>query len=525
MPQLLDQYGTPIDTKRLLREEATPTLAGVRPILSGHPAQGLTPSRLARILLQAEQGDPTAYLELAEEMEEKDLHYRAVLSTRRLQVAQLPISIEAAGDDPASQKAADLARRLLVDSGVVSAYLYDMLDAIGKGWSVGEIRWRLTTGEWIPDSILWRDPRWFEFDRTDGTTVLLRGGPDGTGQPTPLKPYGHIVHAHRTKSGVPVRGGLARATAWMYLFKNFGVKAWVEFVEVYGQPLRIGKYGPGASDRDKSTLLRAVQSIAKDAAAIIPSSMIMELIESKATGTGIHRDLAQYADAQISKAVLGQTGTTDTGQYVGTANAHDKVKDDIEADDAMQISATLTRQLLRPVIDLNLGGQATYPRLVVRRPDPVDTERFLSAVKTFVELGGEVEQSVVRDRIGLPDPPKGPDVKLLRPTGAGSGPTADQPATAAALATAAARTPGAAVAADDALDALAADALDGWEQMMDPLISPLEQLIADCADAEEFKRRLPEVLAAMDTATLTDALARAGFTARLAGDSETDISG
>ena len=93
MKTLYDAYGNPIDKSRLYEEQAAPTVTGVRQILSGHPAQNLTPRRLTSLLLAAEQGDALAYLELAEEMEEKDLHYRSVLSTRKLQVAGLPIQV------------------------------------------------------------------------------------------------------------------------------------------------------------------------------------------------------------------------------------------------------------------------------------------------------------------------------------------------------------------------------------------------------------------------------------------------
>ena len=79
---LYDYLGRPVELGRLREEEAGPTVCGVRQVLSGHPAQGLTPVRLARLLRAAEDGDPMAYLELAEEMEEKDLHYRSVLATR-----------------------------------------------------------------------------------------------------------------------------------------------------------------------------------------------------------------------------------------------------------------------------------------------------------------------------------------------------------------------------------------------------------------------------------------------------------
>lgn len=84
MAQLLDQFGNPIpasEIRRLREPVAVPTLAGVRPVFAGHPAEGLTPARLAAIHRAAAQGDALAYLELAEDIEERDLHYAAVLGT------------------------------------------------------------------------------------------------------------------------------------------------------------------------------------------------------------------------------------------------------------------------------------------------------------------------------------------------------------------------------------------------------------------------------------------------------------
>jgi phage gp29-like protein len=313
--------------------------------------------------------------------------------------------------------------------------------------------------------------------------------------------------------------------AWLYLFKNFDLKAWVEFLEVFGQPIRLGKYGQGASADEKATLLRAVRSLAKDAAAIIPQSMQVDLIEAKVSGNvTVQQAFADWVDRQVSKAVLGQTGTTDTGQYVGTANAHDKVKDDIERDDARQVANTINDCLVRPVIDLNLGPQARYPRLVIARPDAVDTKLFMETVKTFVELGGDVEQSVVRDRLGLPDPPPGKTVKLLRPAGAGGAapvsepPTTQTPPVIPTLATAAQTAPGHSTPDPDAIDTLISEMLGEWHPVMDPLVNPVQDLLAECTSLEEFQRRLPELVQRQDPKGLADLLAKALFAARLSGE-------
>ena len=359
MAVLYDYLGRPIDKRRLRGEEAAPTVSGVRQVLSGHPAQNLNPQRLARLLLSAEQGDAEGYLEVAEEMEEKDLHYRSVLGTRKLQVGGLPVTVEAASDAAEDEKAADLVRDVLRE-GALDAAMQDILDAIGKGYSVCEVMWDTEGSAWYPFELLWRDPRWFEFDRVNGTTLRLRGE---NGQPEDLAPAKYITHVHKSKSGLPIRGGLARPVAWYYLFKNFDIKSWVEFVQVFGFPLRLGRYGSDATAEDRQTLLRAVRNITKDAAAIIPQGMDITFESTDVRGNvTVFEGLATYIDRQISQLVLGQTGSPYTGQHLGTASAHATVREDICRTDSAPLASTLNRDLVRPLVELNLGPRNRLPR-------------------------------------------------------------------------------------------------------------------------------------------------------------------
>lgn len=511
-PRLVYPDGRPIEFDRLKEEEAGPTVTGVRSIQSGHPADGLTPQRLGALLRAAEDGDATAYLELAEQMEEKDLHYRAVLATRKLQVASLEVTVEAASDQADDVAAADLVR-LALNRSSLQIELFDILDAVGKGFSVSEIIWETSEKQWMPRKIEWRDPRWFEFDRVDGRTPLLRG----IGASTPLTPFKYVTHVHTSKSGLPIRGGLARPVTWAYLFKNFDIKAWMVFVEAYGHPLRVGKFGPGASPQDKATLLRAVREIAADAAAIIPAGMEIQFVESKLSGTtSLHKEQADWFDKQVSKAVLGQTGTTDVGQHTGTANAHERVREDIEAFDAMQLGVTLTEQFGRPVVDLNMGPRRAYPTIKIFRPKPEDLDGLVDRVAKLVPLGLRVEESFIRDKIGVPDPDKG--AQLLGATKPAA--AAEDTPTEEGKVTTQSQQPG---GAGDAIDDLAAEVLADWEPMADELINPIEQLAEECESYEEFLARLPELAAKMNPSKLADALARAAFASRLAGETETDL--
>src|SRR5271169_295568 len=114
--KLYDVYGRKVDTGMLREEQAAPTMAGVRNIYSVmHPSAGLTPERLTAILRQAEFGDPFLYLELAEEMEEKDLHYLAVLGTRKESAAQLDLVVRPASSEPGDVQIADMVSDLLLN--------------------------------------------------------------------------------------------------------------------------------------------------------------------------------------------------------------------------------------------------------------------------------------------------------------------------------------------------------------------------------------------------------------------------
>lgn len=512
MATLYGPDGEPIDLKRLKAEQAAPSITGVRQIMSGHPAQGLTPSRLARILRAAEDGDPMRYLELAEEMEEKDLHYASVLGTRKRSVAQLPVTVHPASDSAEDEANAELVRGFL-NRQQIEEEIVDVLDAVGKGFSVTEIIWETSERQWMPRCLKWRFPQWFSFDRDDGETLLLRSE-TGAGF-EPLAPFKFIRHFHKAKSGLPIRGGLARAAAWGYLFKNYTLKDWIAFIEVYGQPIRVGKYHPSATPEERETLLRAVANIGTDAAAIIPQSMVIEFVRAEAAREvgGLYKEFAEYIDGQISKAVLGQTLTTEVGDKgsFAAAKVHGGVKDDIERADCKQLASTFNRDLVRPIVDLNRGPQKAYPLLEIGRPEAVDVPVISEALAKLVPMGLRVRQSEVRAMLAMADPES--DDELLTP------PAAPAPSFLPALTRDRTRLARAAAedgAAIDSIDRLIAE-IDGWERVMAPIVDPIRALLDRAGSLEEARQLLQAAIGEMDSAALEKLLGESMFAARIAG--------
>lgn len=526
-PKILDQWGRAIERKVLTEEIAGPTTTGVRSPLTGYPGDGLNPGRLATILREADAGDPLRYLELAETIEERDLHYAGVLGTRKRAVSQLEITVDAASDAAADVAMADMIRDWL-DRDELQDELFQILDAIGKGYSFTEIVWETSSGQWLPARLEWRDPRWFRPARHDLTTPLLIGE---AGEETPLPGGKFICAVMRAKSGLPVRSGLARIVAWAWMFKAFTGRDWAIFTQNHGQPIRIGKYGPGATQGDRDTLYRAVANIAGDCAAIIPDGMQIEFIESKSVGASsdLYEKRSDWLDRQVSKAVLGQTATTDAEVGgLGSGKEHRQVQEDIERADARALAAILNRDLVRVWIDLEFGPQKAYPRLKIGRAEATDVKLVVDSVARLVPLGLRVQASEINDMLGLSDPDEG--AALLMPS---------QPAPPAAQA----GPPGGAAddgrppvggsAAPEAREALqqeefrrGGDAIDravdamlsDWEPLVAPLVAGLEAEIAAAGSIGEVRALIERRLAELDPAALAEQLARAAFAARLAGE-------
>ncbi|NBC33047.1 MAG: DUF935 family protein [Alphaproteobacteria bacterium] len=399
---LLDQHGRPLAPQTLSRAVAGPTLAGVRSVYADHPSQNLDPRKLGAILREAEEGDPTRFLELAEDLEEKDGHYAAVLRTRKLAVAELDLSVVAAGEEADDLADADLLRAWL-DTGLAEGVLADLLDGLGKGFAVAEILWETVSGTWRPAALEPRDPRWFAFDPVDGRTLKLR---QADGSLADLPPAKFVVHAPQLKSGLPIRGGLARPAAWAWLFKSFALKDWMIFAETYAMPLRLGKYPAGSSEDDRQALMRAVADLGADAAAVIPAEMVVEFVKAEGAGgsAAVYQELCEYMDRQVSKLVLGQTTTTDaiSGGHA-VSREHNEVRHDIARADARQLAATLTRDLAGPMIALNRGPGRTPPRFRLARPEREDVGRLVDWTEKLVALGVAVPAWWLRDKIGAPE--------------------------------------------------------------------------------------------------------------------------
>lgn len=558
-----DWLGRPVKKSILSKDLAEPSLTGVRTVWQTSIANALTPQNLANVLSEVDAGDSISYLTLAEEMEERYMHYNSVLGDRKRAVTGLPKRIDSFSDDADDIAVADAVREL-IESDEFDAMLFDLMDGIGKGYSAVELTWDTSSVPWIP-RYKWRDPRFFQFDLTAGDELRIRDEADLVNG-VELPPYKFMVHRPKIKSGLTLRSGLARAACVAYMLQGYTLKDWWAFMEVYGMPWRIGKYAPKASEEQKTALLTAVRQMGVDAACIIPEDMVINIVETSKTNGGdkLFQGSADWLNDQVSKVVVGQIASTHgTPGRLGNEDSQDAVRKDIKIDDARQLGATVRRDLIRPFVDLNFPNRVggPYPLFHIVSDEPEDIEWLRDKVADLVDRGLKLQMSEVRDKLGFDDPED--DAELLHPKStatpkpSGESPPegepepteeGDEPAPdevqlqREAIASIWTRikqgssvTPEErqllvawmATAADsrhqDEIDKLVADELDGAVAAMDPLLDPVLAHAKRSGSYKEFLDGLEEVLANVDSTEIARLISVATFKARGMGDATDEV--
>lgn len=503
--KLLDQYERPLRKQVLTDRVADPGVTSVRNTWAPSVASGMTPVRLASVLMAAAEGDMNAYLTLAEEMEERDPHYGSVLGVRKRAVSGVAPTVLPASDDAQDIKIADDVREHLALHDGFPDLIEDMLDALGKGFSQIELIWGKGKTSWWIDEFAWRDPRFFQFDRDTGLKIRLIDEGDMV-DGVPLDPYKWINHRAKLKSGLPARGGLARLVAFGWICKAYTQKDWIAFVETYGLPLRLGRYGPSATPEDVETLFTAVANIGTDAAAVLPESMRIDFQEiAGGTGNDIFENLGRWVDEQTSKAVLGQTMTSDNGSSQAQANVHNEVRHDIAAADARSVTSTLNRDLIRPYVNLNYGVRDRYPRLVIEVEEAEDTNMILTNASRLVMLGLKVKATELRGKLGFTEPDDDDEVIGGTPPAKTPGEQTDRN-----------RADGADPYSD--LEAIEGDLADNWRDTMDPIMEPLLEVLEAAEDFDEAMDLLAGAFPTMNITPFMEAMITAAVKARASGD-------
>lgn len=447
---LVDAFGNPFSRDELTRPQtvdlakATTGLGGGRftrmeygseGLGAGDTARALTPARVDSIL----RGSTTLQLgeqaRLFREMEERDAHLAAEMAKRRRSILTCGWSLQPAqGSGKRGELLARAAQASLEAMPDFEDLLLDLMDAVGNGFSALELEWQMLGGtaapEWIVKAARHKPQSFFMLrsdcpppgDRSDLRLIddtLRSAGSNGSGllrAGIELRPFGWMVHIHRSRSGALPRAGLYRGLLWPYILKHFGERDWAEFLESYGQPIKTSSYPTNATPQQKGALLRSLLALGHNGAGIFPEGMALELHDAVGGQSDGFEKLVERMDRLQSKLILGQTltsGADKSGSYA-LGMVHREVQMDILKSDAMQVAGTLTRELVYPLLALNKGLQDVRecPKFVFDVSETEDLKGLSGVLEPLVRSGLQIPVNWVHSKFGIPKPEEGEEVLL-----------------------------------------------------------------------------------------------------------------
>ena len=382
-----------------------------------HPVVGMTPVRMHRLLTDAEQGNLQAQADLFCDMEERDGHIFSEMTKRKQAVNGLPWGVKPPKNaSEQEKKIAEEVYEWLDDIEDFEMFLFEAMDAVGHGYSAQEIKWHQLGGLWLPESFQHAQPRLIMTPYNQPNELRLNdGSPDGA----EFWPFGWFIHRHKAKSGYVSRSGLFRVLAWPFLFKNYGVRDIMEFLETYGLPSKLGKYPAGATAEEKMTLMRAVMSIGRNAGGIVPQGMSIDFNDATDGDTNNHMNLVKWCEQTQSKIIVGGTllsqadGKTSTNAQSKT---HENQFDVINKSDAKQLARSINDSLITAMMQLNYPNITPdrYPKFWFDTSDTEDLESFSKSLGEMVDTGMKIPLTWAHERAGIPMPADDKEAILTR---------------------------------------------------------------------------------------------------------------
>lgn len=313
------------------------------------------------IVLRKQGKDVRVYKELL-----CDPHVFACVQSRKSGVLSLEWEINRGLDkDEKAEAIENLLKQLDIHK-----LISDILDATQFGFQPLEIIWkRDKSGYILPEKIVAKPPEWFCFD--DNNTLKFRTKENYYGEELPNKKF--LLAQNNPSYNNPYGERTLSRVFWPVTFKKGGLKFWVIFTEKYGMPHLIGKHPRGATKEETNTLADMLEEMVQDAIAVIPDDSSVEIQEAnKSSSAAIYEQLIDKMNAEISKAILGQTLTTEigsTGSYAAS-NTHFAIRQDIIDADKKLVEQTIN-QLIQWIYEINFST-ADIPVFEMYAPEDVD---------------------------------------------------------------------------------------------------------------------------------------------------------
>lgn len=383
----------------------------------------ISPSKMRTIIQNAATGDLGDLYELYDKMESTDSRYGGLVSSFKSAIGGVPLKVVAAEGRSEGEKAIAEDYATVIEENLAMLDTHNLMKALAEvylnGAKVFTMSYRLEE---------------YPYNRRIAVVDEVK---EVAGQRLGMETnqtsdhYGELlVKSLQNPEGVPVSSlddrmifevsdgdqenkydmaGAARRCLGWYITKIYAQLWWTEFVETYGQPIRIGRYPSGASDSAKNIMKGFLKMLGKSAYGMFPSGMELQLLEpSGSANPATFKDLLDQANKEMAVSILGQSETVG-GQKRGS---HAKVKElnsirfEILQDVAKIIQKGF-KQIVKNIIRVNYGGNYNVRLLPKVQPilvNPQDSESKMKVFKEAASMGLQIPIDHIHEQLGIPKP-------------------------------------------------------------------------------------------------------------------------
>lgn len=143
---------------------------------------------------------------------------------------------------------------------------------------------------------------------------------------------------------------------------------------------------------------------------VIPDTTDLSVIA--ATDSGVHAELVKLCNGEMSKVILGGTLTSDPGDKGARSlgEVHLRAMFQLLRSDAEGLADVIRRDLLTPLVRMNLGDRAPVPFLALNVEPPEDALARAERLDLYMKYGLTVSAKWLRDVESIPDPTDGEEV-------------------------------------------------------------------------------------------------------------------
>ncbi|MFI0433151.1 MAG: DUF935 family protein [Candidatus Nanopelagicales bacterium] len=442
----------------------TPDLLAPAPLIDRYPVvlgSGLTLQYVSNALRICTTGYRQNYVDLFNELIERDAHAQAMVVKRVQTIAGARLSIDPP-DLPPDHPEADLAREIAETVSQRILGLPDLTQRLASlaradilGVAASEVVWGDVDGGFWPRRLTFVHSRRLAYPDAGSWDLHLwdQGSVTGYGWDAPtnrpgfglnitrdMPPGKFVVHTPQFRDDYPTREGLGRALVWLMAFKIIGMRQGASFIERYTKILTWASYATTSTDVPRAAspddIAQADATVKALGIGTLTAATLADAIKIHMDGPALKGSASTMTvpewiaicDEQTTRLLLGNTFTTSAGKFGSKSTSETGKEGELEGArlSAGMLCQTLDRDLLVPCVDRNWPGRTHLAPRATLHLDKPSPHAVLDLNTKAAASGIPVDADAVARQCGVPTlAPDNVAGRRMVPVSAGAPPPLD----------------------------------------------------------------------------------------------------